>query len=165
MKLVQTIFREESSLHVGGLTLHMFGRAITVALAAGAATWLLALAIDKLSLSAVFCNGQSANTYMCVNSVLVSGYIAIVLVAIMMVPVLAVIGIKRPLVVVVAATAVLWDFGILTNGPWLASLLFNTIIFGVVYAAIVWINRLRSNPLAIGLVIGFAVVARVVLSA
>lgn len=165
MNFLQKFFREVPSEHLYAMTVKTFVRLVVVSLSAGVITWLLALAIDRLLLGAVFCGGDAATNSICMNSVSFSSYIATVLTAIMLVPIVAVLRIKRPLLVVAAATIVLWGASIWTNGSWPISLLLNAVIFVLVYVAVSWINRLRHNVAAIIALAMFTVIARLILLA
>ena len=101
---------------------------------------------------------------MCVNSAAWSSYIALVLVGIMMVPLLIMFGVKRPLVVVIAATVALWGTNLWTSGLWTTSILWTIAASTLVYLAVIWINRIRGNAAAILFVAIFVLLARVVLS-
>ena len=101
---------------------------------------------------------------MCVNSAAWSSYIALVLVGTMMVPLLIMFGVKRPLVVVIAATVALWGTNLWTSGLWTTSILWTIAASTLVYLAVIWINRIRGNAAAILFVAIFVLLARVVLS-
>ena len=65
------------------------------------------LRFDKFMITPVFC-ANAEHISICANSTSIASYVTLVLAGIMLVPVLAVFGIKRPLLVVIAATVSLW---------------------------------------------------------
>ena len=67
----------------------------------------------------------------------------------MLVPVLAVFGIKRPLLVVIAATVSLWGATLWAGGSWILSLLWVVLATVLVYLSLIWLNRIRGNGAAI----------------
>ena len=164
MSLLGNIFREQSSEYLYPMTKIMFFKVLAAALMSGVAVWLLTLAFDKLMISQIFC-GSENNIAMCVNSLRYSSYITLVLVGILLVPVLLMAGVKRPLLVVIAATIALWGVPMWTGGLWLVSLLWTMAAFVAVYAALIWVNRIRGNGAAILLLAIVVVVARFVLMA
>ena len=107
MKLLSAIFREEISDYMYPFSRRVFLRILAILVASGVAIWLLALAFDKFMITPVFC-ANAEHISICANSTSIASYVALVLAGIMLVPVLAVFGIKRPLLVVIAATVSLW---------------------------------------------------------
>ena len=94
---------------------------------------------------------------------MMAGHIATVIMAIMLVPVLILFGIKRPLVVVLAATIALWGVNFWQAHTIVAALI-ASLTYMVVYSSLTWLNRIRGDGAAIALMIVFVVLARVVLS-
>lgn len=162
MSLLASIFREEPSEYVYSLSKSAFLRILALAAANGVVVWALAVAFDKLMLTPVFCS-EATNIAMCANSTSYSSYIALLVVGILMVPLLIMFGVKRPLVVVVAATVVLWGVTLWANGPWTVSILWTIGVTVLTYLAIIWINRIRGDIAAILLIVLFVILARVVL--
>lgn len=163
MSVASKIFRENLTDYTYPMARSVFARLVLVAGSAGLIAWLFSLAFDRLMLTPVFCSTQ-ANAAMCANSVNFSAYVGLVLVGVMILPILITLGIKRPLVVVASATAALWGVTAWTGGAWWLSLLLTVATSILSYAAIVWINRIRSNLLAISLIILFVILVRVVLT-
>ena len=164
MKLLSAVFREEISDYTYPFSRRVFLRILAILAASGVAIWLLALAFDKFMITPVFC-ANAEHISICANSTSIASYVALVLAGIMLVPVLAVFGIKRPLLVVIAATVSLWgatllgwrilDF-VIAMGKFLATVL--------VYLSLIWLNRIRGNGAAILFMTLFAILARVVLA-
>jgi len=156
MKLLSAIFHEEISDYTYPFSRRVFLRILAILVASGVAIWLLALAFDKFMITPVFC-ANAEHISICANSTIIASYVALVLVGIMLVPVLAVFGIKRPLLVVIAATVSLW-------GAWILSLLWVVLATVLVYLSLIWLNRIRGNGAAILFMTLFAILARVVLA-
>ena len=102
------IFKEEMSRYIFNMSAGAFARIVALGAAAGLVTWLLAYAINHYMMVPFFCNNDSA-TSVCLNSTTISANIAAVLVGVMIVPILAMISMKRALLVVVAAVIALWN--------------------------------------------------------
>lgn len=163
MKLLSAIFREETSEYTYSFPKMSFLRILVALVVSGAVIWLLALAFDKFMITPVFCSNAD-NISICANSTSIASYISLILVGVMLVPLLAVFGIKRPLLVVLAATASLWGVTLWANGPWALSLIWVIVATVLVYLSLIWLNRIRGNWAAILFVMLFAILARVVLS-
>lgn len=163
MNFLRKLFLETPSERFYPMTAKMLGHLLAAACIAGVLTWMLSLAIDHVLLGAVFCRDNAVTTYMCINRTTLSGHIAIILSAIILVPVVAILRIKRPLLVVAVATVALWGVSVWTTGNWLVSLLLSTALFVLVFAAVGWINRLKSNVAVIIVLLLFALAARLIL--
>jgi len=163
MGVKAVIFKEEMSKYIFNMSAGAFWRVVFLGASAGLFTWLLALALDKYMLTPIFC-ADASGASICANSTVVAANVAAVLVGVMTVPLLAVIHIKRALLVVIMAVAALWGVAAWTSGSWLASLLWTVGSYAAVYLAISWINRLRGDLAAIIFIIIFVVLARIVLA-
>ncbi len=157
------IFKEEMSRYVFNMTAGMFGRIVLLGAVAGAVTWLLALALERYLLTPFFCGADGSIT-ICMNSTMIASNISAVMVGVMAVPILAMISMKRALLVVIAAVAALWGVAAWVAGPWYVSLLWTVLGYAVVFAALAWINRLRGDLAAILFIVLFVVLARLVIS-
>ncbi len=162
MRLIANIFKEEPSDNVQHMSLSVFWRIAIIGAGAGIAGWLLAMALDRLMLTPIFCSGVDVN--ICTDSQIISSNVASILIGIIVVPILLVTGIKRPLLVVAAATIALWGVTAWNANPWLVALPLVAISYALAYLAITWINRVRSNLIAIIAIVVLVVLARVVLS-
>lgn len=163
MKLLSAIFREETSEYTYSFSKMSFLRVLVALVVSGVAIWLLALAFDRFMITPVFCSNTD-NISICANSTIIASYVALVLTGILLVPLLAVFGVKRPLLVVVAATISLWGTTLWANGSWILSMLWVLVATVLVYLALIWINRIRGNAAAILFMSLFVILARVVLS-
>ena len=148
MKLLSAIFREEISDYTYPFSRRVFLRILAILAASGVAIWLLALAFDKFMITPVFC-ANAEHISICANSTSIASYVTLVLAGIMLVPVLAVFGIKRPLLVVIAATVSLWGATLWAGGSWILSLLWVVLATVLVYLSLIWLNRIRGNGAAI----------------
>lgn len=157
------VFREEMSRYIFNITASTFGRVVLLGALVGAITWLLALALERYMLTPFFCGGEDS-VALCLNSTVVASNIAAVLVGVMTVPLLAMISMKRALLVVSAAVVALWGVAAWVAGPWYVSLLWTIAAYAAVYAVLTWINRLRGDISAIIFVVLFVALARVALS-
>lgn len=158
------IFKEEMSRYIFNMTASMFGRILGIAATAGLSVWLVGLALDRYILTPIFCSNPEASAAICTNSTVVSSNIAALLVAMIIVPILAMVAIKRALVVVVASVVALWGVAAWVAGPWYVSLLWTIGAYIATYAALTWINRLRGDLAALLFIVIFVVLARVILS-
>lgn len=163
MAIRTIIFKEEMSRYIFNMSAAAFGRILILGSVAGLATWLLAFAINSYIVEPFFCNSE-ASMGVCLNSTFISANIAAVLVGVMSVPVLAMISMKRALLVVIAAVAALWNVAAWVGGEWYVSLILTVLAYAAVFAAVVWINRLRGDLAAIVFLVLFVVLARLILS-
>ena len=164
MGIFAKVFKEEPSKYTYHISGAAFWRVVLMVASAGAVTWLLAIAFDKWLLTPVFCSGVANNVSVCADATSLSGHISAVLVGVMLVPLLTLTGVKRPLLVVIAAAASLWGVGVFTGGAWAWSLLWSIGASAAVYSALVWINRIRGNVATIVMMALFVLLARVELS-
>ena len=164
MGIMARIFKEEPSKYTYYMSGAAFLRVVFMTVLAGAVTWLLAVAFDKWMLTPIFCSGSTANVSICADTTALGAHISAILVGVMTVPLLTLAGVKRPLLVVIAAIASLWGVAGWTGGEWFLSLILTTLIFALVYTALVWLNRIRGNVGAIVFMALFVILTRVVLS-
>lgn len=164
MGIMARIFKEEPSDYTYHMTSAAFLRVILMTAGAGIVTWLLGIAFDKWMLTPVFCSGASTDVTLCADTTALGGHIAAMLVGVMTVPLLTLTGVKRPLLVVIAAIASLWNVATFTGGEWIWSLVWSAVAFMAVYTTLIWLNRIRGNIAAIVLMALFVLLARVVLS-
>ena len=157
------VFKEEMSRYVFNLTAGTFWRLILVSAMIGLFVWALALGLDRYMITPLFC-GSNGNQSICLNSTVIAGNIATVLMGILAVPLLASLRIKRALIVALAAVISLWGVAGWVAGAWYVSLLWTVLVYVAVYAALVWINRLRGDWAAILFMALFALLARLILT-
>ncbi|MDO5343664.1 MAG: hypothetical protein Q4F02_02040 [Candidatus Saccharibacteria bacterium] len=164
MTLFSTVFKERPSKYLFHINEAVFWRICLAGALSGLAIWLIAAALDAFVLGQILCGSSGADTDICVNTVRTSSYLALVLVGVMMVPIMALHRVRRPLLVVIAATIALWGVaGMWTGGPWVLSLILTVVASMFVYATVVWINRIRGNVAAIVFLALFVLLTRLVI--
>jgi len=125
----------------------------------GAITWLLTLLLERFVITPVFC--ADAGNGICMNASTVAGNIALVLSAIGGLLGLIRLGVYRPLLVVIAASIVLWGLaGWLGGLLWYEALAWTVLLYAATYAAFAWLVRPRFFLAAIILVLIVVIVAR-----
>ena len=164
MGIFSKVFAEEPSNSTNYISRRMFFRLLIIGVISGVAIWLIAMLLDRVVLTPVFCGSESLNVSVCANSASLGGYISAVLIGVMTVPLLAVAGVKRPLLVVLAVTLALWGLPMWGGGMWVTSMIFSMVIYFLTYATVLWLNRIKSSFLAILALLVFVVLARIVLS-
>lgn len=164
MSVMAKIFKEEISEYTYPMSRGNFFRVLLLAAFSGVAIWLLGWAIDRFMMTPIFCTA-TPDVAMCANSTALASHIALVLIGMMTLPLLIMLGLKRPLVMVVAVTATMWGLAQWTGGVWWLSLLLTVAAMVVTYAAISWINRIRGDIAAILMITLFVLAARFVLMA
>lgn len=157
------VVKTETTTTLFSMSMGALIRIVLLGAAIGFFTWLLGLAIDKYLLTPFFCQGGD-NVAICANSTVVASNIAAVLVGIMAVPLLSSIYARRAILVVIAAVVALWGVSAWIAGEWFVSLIWTILATAVVYAALSWINRLRSTIIVVILMVLFVIAARLVLS-
>lgn len=126
----------------------------------GAVTWLLTLLIDRFVITAIFCS--DAGNGICANAGTVAGNVALVLTAIGGLLGLIRLGVYRPLLVVIAASIVLWGLSGWMNGMlWYETLAWTVLLYAATYATFAWLVRPRFFLAAIILVLIVVIVARI----
>lgn len=163
MAVKTIIFKEEMSRYIFNMSSTVFSKILVLGAVSGLATWLLAYAINHYVVVPFFC-ASDASVGICLNSTFMSANIAAVLVGIMLVPVLAMVSMKRALLVVIAAVAALWNVAAWVGGEWYVSLILTILAYTAVFAAVSWINRLRGDLAAIIFLVIFVILARLVIS-
>lgn len=164
MGILTKVFSEKPSNNTYYISRVMFMRILMIGIASGLVTWLATMLLDNVVLTPIFCGSDSLNVSVCANSAKLSGYISAILIGIMTVPLLAVAGLKRPLLVVIAVVATLWGVPIWGGGVWWTSMIFSIVVYAFVYATIVWLNRLRNTFFAILSLVIFIVLSRIILA-
>lgn len=124
----------------------------------GAATWLIALIVDRFILSSLMCGSAES----CEAATVTAGNIALVLTAIGALLGLVKLGVYRPLLVVLAASIVLWSMSaILLGVQWYEALAWTVLLYALSYIAFSWFVRPRFFLAAIILVMAVVITARI----
>ena len=163
MGVKAVIFKEEMSRYIFNMTAGTFVRLLLLGAMLGLFAWSLAIAMDRYMITPFFC-GNDASVSVCLNSTVIGGNIATVLMGVMAVPLLAALRTKRALLGALAAVVSLWGIAGWVAGPWYVSLLWTIAVYAAVYVALGWINRLRGNGAAIVFLVLFVLLARLVLA-
>lgn len=125
----------------------------------GALTWLLTLLLERFAMTPLLCNPSS--NAMCGSAGTLAGNIALVLTAIGALLGLVRLGVYRPLLVVIAASIVLWGLSGWMGGLlWYETLAWTVALYAVVYTAFAWLVRPRFFLAAIILVLIVVITAR-----
>lgn len=114
-------------------------RALMAGVGVGVVGWLLTLFFKNVVIANIFC--RSADTFtICSNGGTIAWNIAFVIVALASVFVLMRTNMYRPLLIVLAAVAVLWGIGTwLLPMAWWQGLLWSGVLFGLAYALFAWL--------------------------
>lgn len=125
----------------------------------GAATWLLTILFDRFIFGSLMCGGQGVT---CDGSTVVAGNVALVLTAVGALLGLVRLGVYRPLLIVIAATIVLWGLSGYTLGmQWYEAMAWIVSLAALVYAAFTWLVRPRLFLIAIILILVVVLTARI----
>lgn len=162
MRVRQLLFSEQSSEYFYYMSLRTFVHLALVGMAVGVLTWLVAVGINRFMLVPMFC-GNVANAALCAQGTVIAAAMSGVLVGIMAVPVLAMLRVRRPLLVVVAVFIALWQLDVWSMAP-LWAMLWSAIAYGLMYLALLWLNRIRGNGAALLLMAVLVALARVVIA-
>ncbi len=127
----------------------------------GAIYWLLALLIGRYVVEPLACR-DVIDVVACSDSSLLAGKLSTVLVALLATFGMIRAGIARPLVVAVAAAAVLWSLSEWTSGLfWAEALTWSIVLYALAYGLFGWIARHVNAIIAVILAILIVVAIRV----
>ena len=122
-------------------TWSIWGRTVGIGAGLGLVFWLLTLLLGNYVIEPLACR-DTANAVLCANSVGLSGNIATILTAVLGLFVMVRWGIFRPIILVVATAALLWDLAAMTNGLfWAEALLWSILLYAGSYGLFAWIAR------------------------
>ena len=128
----------------------------------GVIGWSLSELLNKYVIEALFCHNQST-TSLCLNSEVVSGNIALVIVAVVGIAGLVRLGVYRPMLVALAVVACLWSIsGWLTGLTWYEALGWTALVYMVAYLAFAWLVRPRNFVVVIMSLLTVIVVTRII---
>lgn len=138
-------------------------RLFVVGLFAGAAGWLLYLAISKYLVEPVFCSAPETFG-ICNNGGTIAWVVAHIIVMTVVVAVLARMTVYRPLLAALGTLVALWATHAWLGGlVWYMGALWQALLFGLAIALFGWIAKTSSFLVALILTIVLAVAARLVL--
>lgn len=122
----------------------MWVRTIVLGAVTGLVFWLFTIIVARYVIDPFAC-GRMFNSVICVDSTPLAGNIAAILAAVVGVISMVRIGAARPIIVAVAAAALLWDLGAWTDGLfWLEAVTWSILLYAAVYALFAWITRYAS---------------------
>lgn len=148
-----------------GMSVRDLFMTIVVGALVGLATAGIALLMNRYVFTAVLCRSE-ATASDCTNAPLYATIVAMIIGAIAALVALANMRMYRPLLVVIAATATLWGFHVLTvSMPWYWALVVPMVLFGLIYGMFTWIARIRSFLIAVILTVLVVVGIRLLLVA
>jgi hypothetical protein len=140
----------------------MWARTIALGAAVGLIFWILAVLIGRYVVEPIAC-GATLNAEICLDTKPLSGMIAAVLAAAIGVIAMVRIGAARPIVVAVAAAAILWPLGGWASGLfWLETLGWSVLLYALTYALFAWITRHDRLWLTIVVSLGLVIVVRLI---
>lgn len=141
----------------------MWLRTIALGAVVGTIVWLATILIGRYIIEPLAC-GQVVNAALCANSKQMAGNIATVLAAVAGVVAMVRMGASRPIVVAVAAAALLWSLAALTDGLfWVEVLAWSIALYALAYALFSWITRYASLWVTLFITVLLVVVIRIAL--
>ncbi len=139
------------------VTIQSWVRVIGLGAGVGLAIWVLTSLLGRYAFGPLL--GADANIF------IVAGKVSAVLVATCAVLGMVRLGVARPIVIAVAAAALLWDLSVWTQGMfWLEAVAWSILLYAATYALFGWIARQGSTLLAILITILVVVVIRIALA-
>ena len=141
----------------------MWLRTIALGAVIGAIVWLATVLIGRYIIEPMTC-GQVVHAAFCSDSRPVAGSIAAILAAVGGVVVMVRMAASRPIVVAIAAAALLWSIAALTDGLfWIEALAWSVVLYALSYALFAWIARYASLLIALVITVVLVVVIRIAL--
>lgn len=136
---------------------------IIIGAVTGLIFWLLTIIIARYVVDPLVC-GKMFDAMLCTDSTPLSGHIAAILAAVIGLVTMVRTAVARPIIMAVAAAALLWNLAIWTNGLfWLEAVAWSIILYTLVYALFAWIARYASLLATIILSLLIVLVIRIAL--
>lgn len=152
--MAQVIITDQQVVSTGWAA---WGRTIAFGAITGIIFWLLTIIIGRYVVEPLVCR-QVIDATMCTNATSLAGNISAILAATLSVVVMVRAGIARPIIVVVATAALLWNLAAWTDGLfWLEALVWSAILYAAAFALFGWITRYVT--LWVTLILSFLIVA------
>ncbi len=153
---------DETATKFSVMTGRQVGQTMLLTAAGGAITWGLAVLLDKYAFQPILCSGDGER---CGISLQYGAITASILVAIFMLLGLVRLGIFRPLLVVLAATASLWGLAEMVRvWPWYYAVLGMVVLYALAYGTFSWVSRIRNFWIAFGISVVLLVAVRFLLT-
>ena len=119
----------------------MWVRTIVLGIGVGLIFWVLTVLIARYVIEPLVC-GKVVNAVLCADPKPLAGNIATILAAVVGVIAMVRIGAARPIVIAIAAAAILWDLAAWTSGLfWLEAVSWSLLLYALTYALFAWITR------------------------
>jgi hypothetical protein len=117
---------------------------ILIGLLSGILFWLLTVVINQYIISPYFCR-SSIEVYTCLNSVSVSGNVAMILIAVLGIAIMTWLMIPQSLVICIVAAAALWGLSQWTDGLITVEIIiWNIVVYILAYVLFSWLTRFKS---------------------
>lgn len=147
--MAKVILNEQSSVVVEPWWVK--GQIIYIGLGMGLLWWVLTAILKQYVVEPIACRDLAAAAA-CVNSIGVSGSIAVVIVAVAGTALLIRYLQPRPIIISVATAILLWDLGLLVNGlAWWATLLWALFFYTAAYGLFSMVARIQWLAFALAL--------------
>lgn len=141
----------------------MWVRTIILGAVTGLIFWLFTIIVAHYVIDPLAC-GRQFNANICVDSTPLAGNIAAILTAVVGVIAMVRISAARPIVIAVAAAALLWNLGAWTNGLfWLEAVAWSVVLYAATYALFAWITRYANLWITIALSLLIVFIIRIAL--
>lgn len=139
-------------------------RVVGFGAATGLAVWILTALLGRYVIEPLAC-GQALNAQVCVAVTPLAGNIATVLVAPLAILGMVRLGIIRPIIIAVAAAALLWPLAAWVEGLfWLEAIAWFIALYAVSYGLFSWIARHTVLWMAIVLSAAIALAVRIAIT-
>jgi hypothetical protein len=116
-------------------------RIVGLGAAAGLAAWVITALIARYIIEPLAC-GQMVNATICLEATPIAGNIATILIVPLAILGMARLGILRPIIVAIAAGALLWPLAAWAEGLfWLEAIAWFITLYGLSYGLFSWIAR------------------------
>jgi hypothetical protein len=125
-----------------------------VGVALGLLFWCLTSLIERYIINPMFCRSIT-NALACLDSTIISGNIATILVAAVGTTLILRLYLARPLIIAVAAGASLWGLAQWTNGlSWMEAIAWSMLLYGLAYTLFSWVARwLQVIPVIVTMIL------------
>jgi len=136
--MAQVIIEDQAVINRTWMT---WGRTIAIGAGLGLIFWLLTLLIGRYVVEPLTCR-TIVDATMCTDATPLAGKIATILVAVIGVITMVRLRIARPIIITVAAAALLWNLASWTLGLfWLEAIVWSVFLYALCFALFAWITR------------------------
>ena len=136
--MAQVIIEDQAVINRTWMT---WERTIAIGAGLGLIFWLLTLLIGRYIVEPLTCR-TIVDATMCTDATPLAGKIATILVAVIGVITMVRLRIARPIIITVAAAALLWNLASCTLGLfWLEAIAWSVFLYALCFALFAWITR------------------------